>query len=403
MPASDRKYPVLALSTVAFIAMGLSLFNYPAISVAVSDQLQLTYIQSGLITSAYGVAYALMQIPGGFIADRYGGSRALFVSMVIVAFAPLIFVFGGTFAAAVASRVIAGAGCGVVIPSAVRLLSNWFSERQLGTAMGVFGSGWGLSQIISFTVLPVLISGANWRPPLFFTAIFSLVVAVGALLSTSWSSKDESGGMLKIKIELREFFTRNLIALSLPQFVALAIPVGVFAWAPTFLTSRLSFTEVDAGRIIAIIGIMNIIASYVGGLAAVLLGRRLVIVLSMLLAMAFTILLGRSETLWTVMLSVAGIGWGGMLYFASVFSLVPYASKQGPEVAGITFGIFNTLGNIGNFVSPILMAYVLASTNSFATGFAVLGLIAIFGILGASLLRDPESLSKTTTELHADR
>ncbi len=399
MHVLGKKHVVLALATLAFIGMGLSLFNYPAISVLVSRKLEFTYIESGLVTAAFGLAYALMQIPGGFIADRYGGGKALLGSMAVIALAPLVFVFGGTFTAAFASRLIAGAGCGVVIPSAILLLSNWFSEQKLGNAMGIFGSAWGLSQVLSFALLPALIVDGNWRLPLEFTGVYSLVVALGALLPIRWAAHNESRTPVKMKINLRDFFTRNLVALSLPQFVALAIPVGVLAWAPTFLTSRLSLTETDAGRIIAIIGVTNVLASYVGGVAASRVRKRLVIVLSMLLAMIFTVLFGTSDSAWVAMLWLAGIGWGGMLCFASVFSLVPYASKRGPEVAGITFGIFNTIGNIGNFVSPILLAWVLGATNSFTIGFAILGLIALLGVLGGLLLRHPESLNREDREL----
>jgi MFS family permease len=400
MQALGRKDAVLALTTLAFIAMGLSLFNYPAVSVIVTSKLGFTYIESGLVTSAFGLAYALMQIPGGFIADRYGGAKALLGSLAIVALAPLVLVLGGTFASALASRIIAGAACGVVIPSAIRLLSNWFTEQQLGTAMGIFGSAWGLSQIISFALLPALILDGDWRVPLLFTTVYSLVVALGAILPIRWASKTQSGAPGRMKINLKELFTRNLVALSLPQFVALAIPIGVLAWAPTFLTSKLSLTQVDAGRVIAIIGVTNVLASYVGGMAAVWLGKRWVIVLSMVLAMVFTILFGISSSVWMVIVSLAGIGWGGMLYFASVFALVPYASKRGPEAAGMTFGIFNTIGNVGNFVSPILLAYVLDSTRSFTTGFTVLGLVALLGVLGGLLLRDIESPGSESAELY---
>jgi len=88
------------LSTLAFIAMGLSLFNYPAISVIVSAQLGLTPLESGLITSAFGLAYAAMQIPGGFLADRVGAGKAMLGSLLLAFVAPLIFASGGSFGSA---------------------------------------------------------------------------------------------------------------------------------------------------------------------------------------------------------------------------------------------------------------------------------------------------------------
>jgi MFS-type transporter involved in bile tolerance (Atg22 family) len=76
-----------------------------------------------------------------------------------------------------------------------------------------------------------------------------------------------------------------------------------------------------------------------------------------------------------------------MFYFAADFSLIPYAAKQGRSVAGMTFGVFNMLSNMGSFVSPIIVGYILDSTGNFLLGFASIGCIGILGVLGAILLR----------------
>ena len=76
-----------------------------------------------------------------------------------------------------------------------------------------------------------------------------------------------------------------------------------------------------------------------------------------------------------------------MLYFAADFGLIPYASKQGRSVAGISFGVFNMLSNIGTFVSPIIVGYILDLTGNFFLGFAAVGCIGLLGVLGAIILR----------------
>jgi MFS-type transporter involved in bile tolerance (Atg22 family) len=84
---------------------------------------------------------------------------------------------------------------------------------------------------------------------------------------------------------------------------------------------------------------------------------------------------------------ISGIGFSGMLYFAADFGLIPYASKQGRSVAGISFGVFNMLSNIGTFVSPIIVGYILDLTGNFFLGFAAVGCIGLLGVLGAIILR----------------
>jgi MFS-type transporter involved in bile tolerance (Atg22 family) len=53
----------------------------------------------------------------------------------------------------------------------------------------------------------------------------------------------------------------------------------------------------------------------------------------------------------------------------------------------MTFGVFNTLSNIGTFVSPLFVGYILDATGNFLLGFAAIGCIGVLGMVGAIILR----------------
>ena len=112
----------------------------------------------------------------------------------------------------------------------------------------------------------------------------------------------------------------------------------------------------------------------------------------MVLAMIFSIMLGTSTSGLVASMWISGVGFASMLYFAADFSMVPYAAKQGHAVAGTTFGVFNMLSNVGSFLSPIIIGYILDSTGNFLLGFSSIGCIGIIGVVGAILLRDQKSL-----------
>lgn len=377
---------MLGITILSQIALCVSLFSYSTVSSLVSSEFRLSNTESGLLTSAFALAYALMQIPAGILADRFGGGKTLLSALVVLTTAPLIFVTGHTFTAGLLSRVIAGIGAGLSLPSCVRMISSWFSEKELDRAMGALGSGFGSSQIIVYAVLPLLIFDGNWRPPMLFTVLFSLGVTLLAILPARWSVPTQTTRK-KERVDVRGLFTRNLFALTLPNFSAILVTVGIFAWAPTFLASRLNLNPVDAGRIIAVTGVMSIIASYTGGLAAQRLGQRVVIVVSMLFLILMPFLMGTTASWLTATLWLSLLALGGAFSFAPVFALIPYAARQGPEVAGVSFGLFNTLGNIGSFISPVMIGYVLDTTGSFSLGFSIIGAVAVLGLLGALLIR----------------
>jgi len=174
--------------------------------------------------------------------------------------------------------------------------------------------------------------------------------------------------------------------LMFPNFACLGVTYGSFAWASDFLTSKFNLSNSAAGGIVALIGVATIIGSYAGGFADRKLGSRTTIGLSMLLLFLFTIMFGMSRSADDAAVLIFGMGIGANLYFATDFSLIPYASKQGLAVAGVTFGVFNTLSNVGSVMAPVIFGLVLEATGSFSLGFAALSLYGLFGMAGAFLM-----------------
>ena len=381
----QRKHFVLMIATLSFVMLGLGLFGYPPISRYIIVDLNLSHTESGYITSVFALTFALMQVPGGYLADRFGGAKTLMIFASVVGVSPFIFIIGDSFVMALIFRALAGGACGVTFPSAVRVVSSWFSEKDVDSAMSVFGLGYGLSQIVSSAFLPLLILAGDWRPPLIFIALFSLLVMALAILPTRWVSPIESPGG-SVKVDVRGLFTRNMFALTLPNLASLAVVVGIFAWTPEFLTSILHLSDEYAGVILGSIGVANMLGAYAGGLVNSWLGKRRTIGLSMLLMMGFGVLLGTANSGLVAAIWISGIGFSGMLYFAADFGLIPYAAKQGRSVAGISFGVFNMLSNIGTFVSPIIVGYILDLTGNFFLGFTAVGCIGLLGVLGAAIL-----------------
>ena len=381
----QRKHFVLIIATLSFVMLGLGLFGYPPISRYVILDLNLSHTESGYITSMFALTFALMQVPGGYLADRFGGAKTLTIFAAVVGVSPFIFIIGDSYVMALIFRALAGGACGVTFPSAVRVLSSWFSENEADSAMSVFGSGYGLSQIVSSAFLPLLILAGDWRPPLIFTALFSLLVMVLAFIPARWSSPIET--TVDVKVDIRGLFTRNMFALVLPNLASLAVVTGIFAWTPAFLTSILHLSDEYAGVILGSIGVANMLGAYAGGIANKWLGKRRTIALSMILMTSFAVLLGTANSGLFAAVWISGIGFAGMLYFAADFGLIPYAAKQGRSVAGISFGVFNMLSNIGTFVSPIIVGYILDETGNFFLGFTSIACIGVLGVLGAIILR----------------
>ncbi|MDA4111889.1 MAG: MFS transporter [Thaumarchaeota archaeon] len=382
----ERKNIVLFVILASMISFVLSSLDYPPISKLVSSQLQLSNSQSGLITSVYFIPYASMQIPSGFLADRYGAGKTLLAGSFVMALAPFLFIAGGNYDAILLSRAIAGASGGMVFPSSVRLISSWFPKNELSGAMSFFGTANGAGQLVASFLLPLLILGINWRPPLIFTILISLLTSALAILPARWHTKLDMTLMRNQTFSIRGIFTRNMFALMLPNFASLAVIFGVFAWSSIFLTTTLHISNSLAGAVVALIGVATIVGSFLGGVSDRRLGSRITLGVSMILLMVFTVLFSFTDSILFAILSILGIGFGANLYFAPDFSLIPYASKQGILSAGATFGVFNTLSNLGSVISPVLFGVILDWSGSFRIGYGVLAAFASLGIIGTALI-----------------
>ena len=177
-----------------------------------------------------------------------------------------------------------------------------------------------------------------------------------------------------------------MFALMLPNFASVAVTYGLFAWASDYLVPTFDISTSTAGGIVALIGVASIVGSFSGGFTDRRLGSRRTIALSMLLLFLFMLFFGFSESLDADIVLIFGAGFGVNLYFATDFSLIPFASKQGVSAAGKTFGVFNTLSNVGSIISPVLFGIILDRTASFSLGFEVLAVFGLIGIAGAYLL-----------------
>lgn len=384
----EKRIFVLIIVLATMISFVLASLDFPPISKLVSDQFDLTNAQVGLATSFFFVPYAAMQIPGGYFSDRFGSARILLASTFVMALAPLLFIYGGSLDTLFASRLIAGASGGVVFPSMVRLLSQSFPKSELSRAMGFFGSAYGAGQLIASSLLPLLVLGIDWRPPLLATVAYSLVTTCLLIFPARWAGPPILGGLANPsqKVQVRGLFTKNMFALMLPNFASLAVVFGSYAWASDFLITHFDISNSVAGSIVALIGVSTIVGSYSGGISERVLGGRLTIGISMFLLFLFTLLFGFARSLPEAATLLLGVGFGANLYFATDFSLIPYASEQGLAVAGIAFGVFNTLSNIGSVIAPFFFGVILDVTGSFSLGFGLLAVIALFGIVGAFLL-----------------
>ncbi len=176
------RFRILHLTWFAFFLSFVVWFNFAPFANTIADQLGLTPAQ----TKTIGLCNVALTVPArvfiGMALDRWGPRRVYSAILVFAVVPNTIFAFATTFHAMVFSRLaLSVVGAGFVV--GIRMVSEWFPPREVGTAEGVYG-GWGnfgsAAAAFSLPIVAGILGGDNgWRWAMFTVG---LVAAVYGLL-----------------------------------------------------------------------------------------------------------------------------------------------------------------------------------------------------------------------------
>jgi MFS family permease len=129
--------------------------------------------QAGLLMSMAVVPGIILALPAGLFMNRYGFRSLGFLSTVSVAVGSLTTALANDFLTALLGRFILGVGGTFLIVGSPTIIPQWFSHRELGKAMGIYGTNMPLAIIIAFPTATVLSQNFGWRCP-FYVGRFHL-------------------------------------------------------------------------------------------------------------------------------------------------------------------------------------------------------------------------------------
>lgn len=143
--------------------------------------------QQGIILSSFYWGYVITHLPGGMIAERFGGKYSLGLGMLCTAIFTfitpfVIYVSGGNWVWVVVVRVIEGLGEGTTFPALTTLLSNWVPLKERSKIGTLVYAGSQIGTVVGNSVSGALISATNdWAIAFYFFG------AIGILWFIIWT------------------------------------------------------------------------------------------------------------------------------------------------------------------------------------------------------------------------
>ena len=131
----------------------------------------------GLLTSAYFVAFAAMQIPAGMLLDRYGPRRVEPVLLALGGAGTLAFALADGVTGLLVARALIGLGVAVCLMAPLKAISAWYPpEKQASLAGWIMVAG-GVGALAATTPVEFALRFMSWRGVFVALSVFAVAVA----------------------------------------------------------------------------------------------------------------------------------------------------------------------------------------------------------------------------------
>ena len=370
----------------------------------IADEFHLSPTVMGAVISAFFLGYAVMQIPGGLIADKIG-SRAS-ITMGITAWSVFSFLTG--MATGLTSlmwvRVLFGLSEGLHPAAAFKALSAWFHSRERWRAYGLVMSSNTLGPMIAPILFAAVMSAFGWRRAFAIVSIPGFLIAIAAY----WYLRNRPAEHPRISVDElatigSDVDTREKIGFrELIQYPALwklffmymtwdVTWWGFQAWVPSYLFKVRGFSMGNTGLATALpyaVGFIGIVAA--GYIADRTGKRRAVLVVVMLgnaLFMSLTSLAANATSA-VILLACTGLFLPSIHgpFWSLVMEMVP------PRVMGYSSGLINTGGQIAGILSPIAIGALIQWTGNYNAGFIFMAISATISAALVATVKEPRPL-----------
>jgi sugar phosphate permease len=379
--SSHARYYVLGLGFLVALVMFLDRACMGTATPMIMREFHLDKITMGWSVSAFNWTYAMFQVPGGWLADRFG-SRIVLAGAVTwwSIFTAATGGASGAMSLAV-MRGLFGMGEAAAWPAASRSLLRWLPVHQRAFGQGFQHSGSRLGAACAPTLVVFLMAQFSWR------AVFYLFGAVGIVVAVAWywyyrDFPHEHGGVNQAELALldearranpkvstavpwkRILHSRDLLFLSLMYFCYGWVFWMYLQWLPTYLSEVRHFAQMKMGLAASLPLVAATIMNVTGGWLSDRLARlwanlrrgRVVVAVAGFVLAGCAILpgvLANNAITGLVCLTIA---------MAGLELTVPVAWALCLDIAGdysgSVTGVMNTLGNLGGAVSAVTIGYL---------------------------------------------
>ena len=379
------RHKVLAMMFALTLVTYLDRVCIAATATAMRAELGLSLIEMGQILSAFIWGYVLFEIPGGWLADRFGARGLL--TRIVIWWSVFTAVTGTAwnYWSLLLIRFLFGCGEAGAFPGCASAISRWFPATERGRAQAVIMVGSRLGGAFAPALVIALTAAAGWRAVYWIFAVLGLVWAAGW---TAWyrNSPEEHPAVGPHELAYiqagRATGTRShlvpwgLLVRNRNVWALCAMYSGYtwglyfyLAWLPTYLEEGRGLSLPQVGFYAALPMLAGAACNALGGALTDWLSRRISLrwarripAMAGLLGAAVFLTIAALAQDNAVNITALALSFGS----ADLILAICWATclDIGREHGGTVSGTMNSLGQVGGACAPIAVAWLRESYDS---------------------------------------
>jgi sugar phosphate permease len=369
----------------------------------IAQEFHMSPTMMGGVMSAFFLGYASMQIPGGIIADRIGGRRAITLGITTWSALSLLTGTVASLKTLLAVRIFFGLGEGIHPPATFKVLSAWFDTAEKARANGFMMSSNTIGPMITPLIFAPAMVAFGWRNAFYLISIPGFLVSILVYRYLRDTPSDYPGitpaeqaesGSAKLgekRVPVAQLLKYKILWQLFLIYLTWDVTWwGFQAWLPSYLIKERGFKLINSGLVTS----LPFVAGFLGVLFCAFIsdrtGKRKSVLIFALCGNAIFMLL--TATAPNGRLAVVFLTLTGFFLPAIQGPFWSLAMEALPsDVMGYSSGFINTGGQIAGVVSPLSIGALIQFTHTYDAGFIFMAISAGLSALLVALLKSPKS------------
>ena len=391
---------------LAWILGGIDRTVISFAAIPITKEFNLDPVEMGQVFSIFFLGYMLLQIPGGFLADKYGPKKVLltivFVWSVFTAATGLV----GGLTSMLVVRFLFGAAEAPFSAAAALLIGQIFEAKDRGKAMSLYLSSSGFVMVFAPIIAAQLIDSMGWRNLFFILGGFGIAIIVIFFYTFKGDKLQQAQELVtgavqqtaakaaKVEIPLSQIMRIPMVWwLMVAYFATYTLLWGLGNWMPTYLVQTFNVNIKQAGTLQAIPGFGSLAGFVVSGFIIDALSdknnRIVAVAVSVISTVALYILYLGQMTVTGVIIVQTIVNFA--IGFVAIYMPALILKKLPVDFVGRLSGIGLFFAYLGSTIAPTVMgAITKAAGGNLATSFVYIFAAGIAMTLAMVFMKAPE-------------